>query len=251
MPTTETAPMIRRRGSQTRRARLAAALALCLVSVFALAGCAARTPVQAPSVLEAPVPTPPVLPYLLQTGDQLGIRFYGSPELDEEQPIRPDGLISLPFVGQVKAAGLTPGQLEEQLVELYTGELASPRINVIVRAFAQQRIFIGGEVGAQGAYDFQEGLTLMQAVTQAGGFLTSARRKQVILIRRDEEGTPVGRAVDVLAVLSGRAPETDLSLRAADIVFVPRTKITSVSEFVAQYIRGALPVAPDLAVAPR
>ena len=246
--------MLKAKSRTSRRATtsdLVAVLAVLVVAAGVLAGCAARTPVRVPSVLEQPLPEPDAPTYLLQSGDQLAIRFYGSPELDEEQPIRPDGLISLPFVGQVKAGGLTPGELEDELVRLYTGELASPRINVIVRSFSQQRIYVGGEVGAQGAYDLSGGLTLMQAIQEAGGFLTSARRKQVIVIRRDENGEAQGRAVDMVAVLSGRSPGDDVELRAQDIIFVPRTKITNIGNFVEQYIRGALPIEPGLAVAPR
>lgn len=226
----------------SRRRCRGPALAL---SVLAL-GCAARTPITAPTLAERPLPPAAPQPYRLQVGDLIAIRFWGNPELDEEVTIRPDNRISLPFVDEVEAAGRTPAELDAELTRRYTGELARPEITVIVRQFSGQRVFIGGEVNNQGALPLTGPVTLLQAVQEAGGFRTSARRRQVLLIRTTPEGERIARSLDLRPVLSGAEPGADIALHPSDIIFVPRTKITNVNLFVQQYIDDLLPVQPLL-----
>lgn len=217
-----------------------------LILLGAATACSTNTPVRAPHINNEPMPeSPPAAVYKIETGDLLSIRFYGNSELDEEQPVRPDGRISLPFVGQVEAAGLTPGELEKALVSLYERELVSPQITVIVREFQESRYFVGGEVGAQGAYSMSGRLTLLQAIQEAGGFLPSARRQQVILIRMNPDGTRFGRAINVRAAQTGKDPNSDVFLQPADVVFVPRSRIANIGLFIESYIRDILPIRPD------
>ncbi|MEM1178905.1 MAG: polysaccharide biosynthesis/export family protein [Acidobacteriota bacterium] len=207
-----------------------------------IGGCAARTPVDAPEIVTEPLPPAASLPYRLQPGDLIAVRFWGVNELDEEVRVRPDGKISLPFIDEVAAAGYTPDQLDATLTELYAGELARPNITVIVREAMPPRVYIGGEVGRQGALEISEGLTLFRAIQEAGGFTTTAKRKQVVVIRATADGQAVARAVDLMPVLSGEDPNRDVVLAANDIIFVPRTKITSVALFVEQYIDEIVPL---------
>jgi protein involved in polysaccharide export with SLBB domain len=208
-----------------------------------LASCAGRTPIRVPAVSESPLPAVDVGTYLLREGDVVSIRFWGNQELDDEIRIRPDGMISLPFIDEVKAAGKTPAELDESLTELYTGELTNPQITVILREAASERVYIGGEVRSQGVYELRGPVTLVQAIQGAGGFLTSARRKEVLLIRTTPEGR-IARAIDTMPILDGRDPDADPRLHASDIIFVPRTKITNVDLFVEQYLTGVLPIQP-------
>jgi polysaccharide biosynthesis/export protein len=181
-------------------------------------------------------------PYLIATGDQLAVRFYKSPELNEDVIVRSDGMISLQLVNDVPAAGHTPTELGTELKRLYAKELSEPAISVIVRKPIGDRVFVGGEVGAQGPVDLAGGLTLFQAVQQAGGFTKTAHRAQVILIRRTPDGKAIGRSVDIRPVQTGERPEDDVLLAANDVIFVPRSKIGNVDVFVQMYIRDALPI---------
>jgi len=190
----------------------------------------------------APPSPPSSEPYVLHVGDALDVKFYRNPELNEEVTVRPDGMISLQLIGDVPAAGLTPAGLAAALKQRYAQELTDPEVSVIVKGFAGQRIFIAGEVGNQGAQPLGAGLTLYQAIQQAGGFLKSANRRQVIVIRRSSDGRTTGRGVDVQAVEEGEHPETDITLRPYDMVFVPRSTIANVNLFVEQYVRNNLPI---------
>jgi len=208
-----------------------------LVALLVLSsGCASKTPSLAPSVLLEPFPADEPAPYVLQVGDIIGIRFWDNPELDDEMTIRPDGVISMPFVDEVQAAGRTPSELDEELTRLYQQELARPTITIIVRDAVGQQIFVGGEVEERGLYDFRGKLTVFQAIQMAGDFMPSAYRAEVLLIRTRSDGTRVARTLDLMPVLSGADPNADMLLQAWDVVFVPRKKITTFDIFIAQYI---------------
>ncbi len=193
-----------------------------------------------PSLAENPRPS--LKPYVLQVGDELAIKFYTNPELNEEVKIRPDGMISLQLIDDVPAAGRTPAELDADLTKRYTGELADPQISVIVRTAALNRVYIDGQVAKPGPVVLSGDMTLYQALQEAGGLLDTAHRKQVILIRKGPDGKPVGRSVDIRPIQDGWNPSVDVPMQPLDIVYVPRSKIAEVDLFVKQYIRDALPI---------
>lgn len=215
--------------------------ALVIVALTALA-CAAATPVKAPPASTTTFPPVEMPPYKLQVGDQIAVLFWGNPELDQELVIRPDGAISLPFIDEVAAAGLTPTELDAELSELYAAELATPEITVIVRGVGGQEIFVGGEVANQGSFQLRGAITLYQAIQQAGGFLDTARRSDVVVIRTTSTGERIAAKVDAMPIVSGRDPGVDLQLQAADIIFVPRARILSFTTFLKRYFYDVFPI---------
>lgn len=210
--------------------------------LLAAAGCAQKTPMVAPDLAVEPLPAFENPVYRLQPRDLVAIKFWSNPELNEEQRIRPDGVIALPFVDEVKAAGLTPSELDKDLTARYSSELNRPDLTVIVREAALPQIFVGGEVGFQGMVPLTEGMTLFRAIQRAGGFRPTARRKDVMIVRLQPNGPPVARKVDVMPILSGADPARDPLLAANDIVFVPRTKVESARIFIQQYINDIIPL---------
>jgi protein involved in polysaccharide export with SLBB domain len=186
--------------------------------------------------------------YKLQVGDTLNIKFYRNPELDQIVAIRPDGKVSLPFVDDVMCAGLSPEQLDQEITRRYVVELAIPDITVIVTELGGHRVYVDGEVVKPSMVQLSGGMTMLNAISSAGGFKPTAIREQVILIRRDAGGQPVGHAVDLKQVIFGRKPEGDVLLQPYDIVFVPRSKIANANLWVQQYIRDMLPINPGLAI---
>jgi len=242
---------VKRDGSvRTSVARRATSLCVAGVLASTSAACtAAFYQVKAPpppiEATEKAQPTALPGPYLLQVDDLLTVRFYRNPELDQDVRVRPDGMISLPYVDEVRAAGLSPAMLDDQLTRMYTGELATPDVTVIVVEFGGQRIYVGGQVNSQGVLDLRGGLTLFQAITAAGGFNRLARRDQVVLIRRDARGKVVGWAVDTRQIANGKRPELDMRLEPYDIVHVPSSAIANVNLWIDQYIRENLPINPS------
>ncbi|HVN87199.1 MAG TPA: polysaccharide biosynthesis/export family protein [Candidatus Binatia bacterium] len=218
-------------------------IALAFVSVL-IASCSSHSPVPVAPGFPAQAPMPP--PYTLHVGDQIAVKFYHNPELNEEVAIRPDGMISLQLIGDVHAAGQTPAALSATLTQLYASELASPKISVIVRQLGGNQIYVGGEVGKPGIIQMTSGLSLYQALQAAGGVLKTGQRSNVVLIRRDENALPKGQIVDIRPIASGEHPENDVLLRPTDVVVVPTSKVVDVNIFVEQYIRNNLPITPGI-----
>lgn len=215
-------------------------LLLSLLTNCLLLACAGRTPVDAPKVSEQPLPSQDAQVYRMQVDDLLDVQFWGLEELNQRVRVRPDGKISLPYVDDVHAAGRTPAELDAELVERYSAELARPEITVVV-AETGSLVYVGGEVRSEGPVQLRGGLTMFQAIQAAGGFEQTARRREVLLIRRPPEGDPIARSINLLPVLSGSDPGLDVALESSDIVFVPRTKIANVNLFVQQYVNQIIP----------
>lgn len=226
-----------RSAADTARAAL-----LGVLCAVVLSGCyynVTKTP--PPDAARSAVTPPAPPPYTIRAGDQLAVKFYQNPDLNENVLVRPDGKVSLQLIGDVQAAGLEPAVLSAQLRKAYVSELAKPRIVVSVRRLGG-RVYVGGEVGKPGIVPLTANLTLIQAIQEAGGFLPTAHLSQVVLVRRDANGHPVGYAVDVRPTIGGIDPGQDVPLEPYDIAFVPRSKVADLNLFVEQYIRKNLPI---------
>ena len=177
--------------------------------------------------------------YVLHSGDDLSIKVFHLPELDQAVRIRPDGKISLQLLNDVQAEGVTPTALAQKLMERYGELFKEPKVAVIVTSFAEQKVFIGGEVGQPTVLPLVGNMTAMSAVIQAGGFRPSARKNQVIVIRNDGKGGVLVQTLDLNNPRQAAAGNT--KLQPFDIVYVPQSRISKVDQFVEQYIRQVLP----------
>ncbi|MFB3820380.1 MAG: polysaccharide biosynthesis/export family protein [Candidatus Methylomirabilales bacterium] len=218
---------------------------LVLVTALPL-GCANRAaPTAAPAALpDAGRPVEPALAqevptYRIQPGDQLDLKFFYNPELNETVLVRPDGKISLQLVDEVSAAGLTPTELDQALTKLYSAELRRPDVAVILRSLGGYRVYVGGEVNTPSLLALAPGMTPLQAVLAAGGFKETAKPDAVIVIRRGAGNRPVPIRVDLKQALAGH-PTDGVPLQPADVVYVPRTWIAEANRFVNQYIERLL-----------
>ncbi len=218
-----------------RNHALAAALAVAVLS-----GCG--TVVKNP----APIPTaarPASLAYVIEPGDELDVRFFYNPELNEEVMVRPDGAISLPLVGQIDAAGRTVTDLENALRQSYSRELRQAAITVIVKGFAGQRVYVDGQVGEPQMVNILGSMTALQAIASAGGITADSKLEEVLVIRRaGAAGKPVVIPLNLSKAIDGTDTAQDMPLQPYDIVYVPRTAIAEVNQWVDQYIRQNIPV---------
>ena len=201
-----------------------------------LVSCAAQQELRQippPTPLEMVQPTPP---YIVQPGDQLSIKFFYNPELNETVTVRPDGKISLQLVDEVQAAGLQPVELDEVLTRRYSLELKRPTVTVIVTSFTGQRIYVGGEVTQQREMILSSGMTVVQAIFQAGGFKETASPENAILIRLGPKREPVAMRLDLQDAMMGKGAGASLVLRPSDIVYIPKSYIAEANKWVNQYI---------------
>jgi protein involved in polysaccharide export with SLBB domain len=187
----------------------------------------------------APAETRAPIVYTIAPGDQLDIKFFYNPELNEAITVRPDGLISLQLIDEIQAAGLKPAELDNKLTDLYSRELRKPVLTVIVRSFTRQRIYVGGEVNTPGLIVLPAGMTTLQAIFQSGGFKETADPAETLVIRKGENGKPVPMRIDLAAVIDAGGG-SDFQLQPDDIVFVPKSAIANANKFIDEYIGGLL-----------
>lgn len=189
-----------------------------------------------------PIPSYTVQEYKIQAGDYLDIKFFYNPELNEQVIVRPDGRISLQLAHEIMAAGLTPAQLTKLLSEIYDAELDNPEITVIVRSFNGQRVYIDGEVNKPGIISFIGPMTVLQSISQAGGVKDTAKRNEIVIIRRGLDNKPVVLLMNMEKIIDGTEMSQDLNLMPNDIVYVPKSAIANVNIWVDQYIRKNIPM---------
>jgi polysaccharide export outer membrane protein len=183
----------------------------------------------------------PAAEYQIQLGDELGIKFFYNPDLNEEVVVRPDGRISLQLIPEVVAVGRSPIELGNELRRLYSTELDRPAITVLVRTFSAQRIYVDGEVEKPGELALIGPVTVLQAIARGGGAKPSARLKEVIVIRRGLDGEPTVLPVNLNHARNGTDPSQDIALMPYDVIFVPRTQIANVNKWIDQYLRQNIP----------
>jgi protein involved in polysaccharide export with SLBB domain len=155
----------------------------------------------------------------LREGDVLKISFPGNANLNKTQPIRRDGMISLDLVGEVKAAGKTPKELEKDLLDLYSTQLVSKEVTVEVQS-SSFPVYVSGSVLRPGKVMSDHPITALEAVMEAGGYdYTKANLKGVTIIRHEGNSTR-NYIVNLKRVVDGKSSEL-FYLKPGDIVIVP------------------------------
>jgi protein involved in polysaccharide export with SLBB domain len=156
---------------------------------------------------------------VLQEGDTVNIAFPGAPSFNTTQQIRRDGRITLTQVGEFKASGLTPEELQKELLKQYDAQLQTKEVSVTVQSAAFP-VYIVGAVGKPGKMMFDRPTTPLEAIVEAGGFdYNRANLKKVILIRK-ENGKPQTVRLNLKNALSEGEKEP-YYLRSGDIINVP------------------------------
>ncbi len=176
----------------------------------------------------------------LRAGDQVELKFFYAPELNDTQRIMPDGTLMLQLVGPVQAAGKTPGELATDLKGIYAEHLKYPNVSVIIRESFQQKVYVAGEVIQPGLVDLPGQMSVLEAVMGRGGFDMTTAEISSVIVMRHEDGKRVGYKVDLKDALAGGTSDQFL-LQPQDIVFVPRTAIVNVNNFLEQYVAGVIP----------
>lgn len=197
------------------------------VIIFSAAGCRSKPPVQSNVEVLS----------VLGRGDVVEIMFINSPQFNTKQAVRPDGVILLPLIGEVTVEGKTIPDLTQELTRLYTNQLKYPELVVSLSA---RRVYVGGEVQKPGAIDVQGRVTALDAIMQAGGFLTQTAALNNVIIIRHEGDERYGCSIDVSNTFKGKS-EKQFYLKPNDIVYVPRTTIVKVNAWVDQYIEQIIP----------
>jgi polysaccharide export outer membrane protein len=158
--------------------------------------------------------------FVIGNEDVLAISVWKDQELSRVIPVRTDGKISLPLIGEVQASGKTPKQLQAEITEGLTAFMSKPQVTVIVQEIKSQRFNILGHVLKPGSYLLNPPTTLVDAIAIAGGLAPFANAKHIYVLR-DDGGKEVRLRFNYKQVIKGRREEQNVELRARDTVVVP------------------------------
>ena len=209
------------------RTLIAAALALMLLGQGVALGQAAAQQKQAPKPA-APAtkpavtgPTVPVEPgFTIGPEDVLGIFVWREAEVSGDVAVRPDGMITMPLIRDVKAAGLTPNELADRIQAALREFITDASVTVVVRQMNSRKVFITGEVAKPGAYPLASTMTVMQLIAIAGG-LNEFAEANSISIMRVEDGKSVTFPFAYKDVAKGKKASQNIVLKPGDTVVVP------------------------------
>lgn len=184
-----------------------------LLLVLSLSACAATTQVVVPDGLGENDTT-------LGAGDVFEVRVYGQDDLSASYRVAQDGSIDFPLVGRVEVGGQEPTEIADLIAtRLRDGEiLVSPQVSVLVQEYNSKRITVMGAVAQSGTFPMTAGLTVVQAISAAGGFSPLANRNGTVLTRR-VGGELTRYRIQVNSISRGQ--EQDIPVQAGDIVYVP------------------------------
>ena len=157
--------------------------------------------------------------YKIGPQDVLRIDVWREDQLTRTIPVRPDGKITLPLLNDVQAAGLTPMELAQVIREQLKKYLSNPQVTVSVTEINSRRIYVNGEVTRPGAFALLPHMTVLQALSNSGGFTQFARVKNIYILRT-ENGKQVKLPFNYKEAISGKNPEQNIELQSGDVIVV-------------------------------
>ena len=176
----------------------------------------------------------------LGAGDVIEVKFFRTPELNELQTVRPDNKISLQLIGEIDVEGKSPAELRRELIELYDPILHSPDITVLLRSFESQKVFVGGQVNTPGRIALNGSVTALEAIMEAGGFNMLLAEPSNVIVIRNRGSQRYGYSLDLRSALNGE-PRQPFYLEPRDIIYVPRTNISKLTQWIDQHINQIIP----------
>jgi polysaccharide export outer membrane protein len=193
------------------------------VVLLLAAGLSVPTQVAGQSSAQAPTAQPEVSvsdDYVIGAEDVLGVQFWREPEMSGDVIVRPDGMITLPLLGEVKAEGLKPNVLRDQVKSAAERFLTDANVTVIVRQVNSRKIYVTGQVAKPGAYSLASPRTVLQALAMAGG-VTEYAESDNISVARTEQGKTKIFKFNYKNVSKGKGIEQNIQLQPGDTVMVP------------------------------
>lgn len=173
--------------------------------------------------------------YQVRSGDTLTVEVLEDPSLNRSVLVLPDGTVSFPFAGSVRASGRTAGQISDAITSGIASNFASePNVFVTVETLrartasagpAQIDVFMMGEIAAPGEKQLDRGTTLIQALATTGGFTSFAATKRIILRRTNSNGSQKVMRINYKAIADGTAVGQDIRLQDGDVIIVPERRL--------------------------
>ena len=159
--------------------------------------------------------------YVIGNDDVLGINVWKDPDLSRSIPVRSDGKISLPLVGELQAAGRTPLQLEHEIALSLKDYMTAPEVTVIIEQINSKKFNILGQVLKPGSYSLALATTVMDAIATAGGLRDFAKKEDIYILRELPDGTESHIRFNYKSFIKGKNPTQNIKLEPHDTVIVP------------------------------
>lgn len=159
--------------------------------------------------------------FIIGNDDLLDIAVWKEPELTKAIPVRSDGKISLPLVGEIVAAGRTPLQLENEISEKLKSYITTPEVTVIVEKVNSRKFNILGEISKPGSYPLTTRTTIMDAIATAGGFRDFAKKSGIYVLRKAQDGHEARLKFNYKDFIKGKDISQNINLEPDDTIIVP------------------------------
>jgi polysaccharide export outer membrane protein len=171
--------------------------------------------------------------YRLHLSDKLEIQMPFSSTYDETTTVQPDGRISLREAEPVEVLGKTLAETEAIVAAAYKGVLKNPVVSVQLREFLKPSFYASGEVGRPGRYEILSDITLLQAISEAGGLLNErASKREVVVFRPLGNGTYMPKVIDIKHLLNAKAPEEMYAILPGDVIYVPQNRMSKIQRYI-------------------
>lgn len=145
--------------------------------------------------------------------------------------VRPDGFISLPYIGDIRAANLTAQEVSRAMGEKYNQYIKSMSVTVAVLNAHSNQVYVMGQVNQPNFFEMIGPITLTQIISRAGGFTNDANTQDVVIISRNDQGQPEGRLINMDAIIGKGNAGADIMMKQYDVVFVPKTGLSKAALF--------------------
>jgi polysaccharide export outer membrane protein len=159
--------------------------------------------------------------FIIGANDVLAINVWKEVDLSRSIPVRSDGRISLPLVGELQAAGKTPLQLEQDIAARLKNYITDPEVTVMVEQINSEKFNILGQVGRPGSYSLTATTTIVDAIALAGGFRDFAKKKGVYILRKNAEGSESRIAFNYQDFIKGKDTNQNIVVKPHDTIIVP------------------------------
>jgi len=159
--------------------------------------------------------------YVIGPSDVLAISVWKEPDITRTLPVRPDGKISLPLVGELQASGLTASKLQDVITQKLKDYIENPQVNVVVEDVKSRSFNVVGKVLKTGSFDLAKPTSVLDAIAQAGGFQDFAKVTKIYVLRRMPDGSQKMLPFNYKLVIKGKRLDENIDLQSGDTVVVP------------------------------
>jgi polysaccharide export outer membrane protein len=170
---------------------------------------------------EAPSQSASSAEFVIGPGDVLAINVWKEAEMSKVLPVRSDGRISMPLIGEIQSSGRTPRQLEADITKRLKDYVADPSVTIVVQEIRSRKINVLGMVARPGSYVITNSPTVLDAIALAGGFRDFAKQKSIYVLRQNADGTQARLPFNYKEVIKGVNAAQNVKLQPQDTVVVP------------------------------